>query len=232
MADGRFNLETAQTPGPGAARARERADEQLVAEKRARELEARASVDRAARERAETDRLAAETRAEAAESKVQLAQKAVTPAVVSDSKRPSGDQSFAFDALSPELRRAAQAARANAKRAEDKSYWARMAAEAAETAAKRARAKEPGTIAFDFDGGSYLARVARRTRAEVAVQAARVVASPLPSWKKREPWVGVSSPSNQAGMLSAVRHASLGWPTSGFWQSRPASSRRMRSRTR
>ncbi len=135
--------------------ARERADEQLAAEKRTRELEGRASADRAARERAETDRLAAEKRAQAAEAKLQLAQKSVAPAVTTDSGRPSADQSFAFAALSPGLRDAAQAARANAKRAEDKAYWARMAAEAAEAAAKRARAREPGTITFDLDGGTY-----------------------------------------------------------------------------
>jgi len=136
-------------------RARERADEQLMAEKRTRELEARADADRAARERAESDRLAAEKRAQMAEAKVQLAQKPVTPAAVSDSK-PSVAQSFAFEALSPELRAAAQAARAMGKRVEDKVYWARLAAEAAETAATHARTKEPGTIAFDLDGVTYL----------------------------------------------------------------------------
>ena len=137
-------------------RARERADELLVAEKHTRELEARANADRAARERAETDRLAAEKRAQAAEAKVQLAQKPVTPAAVSDSKRPSADPSFAFEALSRELQAAAQAARAMEKRAEDKVRLARMAVDAAETAANRARAKEPGTIAFDLNGVSYL----------------------------------------------------------------------------
>ena len=91
-----------------------------------------------------------------AETKVQPAQKAVTPAAVSDSKHPSADQTFAFEALSPELRAAALAARAMGKRAEDKVYWAHMAAEAAETAANRARAKEAGTIAFDLGGASYL----------------------------------------------------------------------------
>lgn len=134
--------------------ARERAVEQLASERRTRELEAHASADRAARERAETARLAAEKRAQAAEERVQLAQKPSAQAVTTDSGRPSADQSFAM--LSPELRDAVQAARSNAKRAEDKAYWARAAAEVAEAAAKRARAKEPGTISFSFEGGSYL----------------------------------------------------------------------------
>ncbi|HTN48429.1 MAG TPA: TIR domain-containing protein [Burkholderiaceae bacterium] len=135
--------------------ARERADERLAAEQRARELEERAGADRAARERADAERLAAEKRAQAADARAQGAQKsAATPVLESAGARPPA--TFAFESLPAELREVALVARANAKRADDAASRARTAAEAAEAAARRARAKEPGTTGFGFDGGSYL----------------------------------------------------------------------------
>lgn len=126
-----------------------RAQEERVAEqRRAAELQAQASAERAARERAEQ-------RSEALQLQAGQERQAREQTARLEAERKQRDSAFSIDLLHADLRATVVAARRNALEAESAAIRARTAASLAEAAAERARAKLPGTISLNFDGGTY-----------------------------------------------------------------------------
>jgi hypothetical protein len=144
-----------------------RAQEERAAEqRRAAELQAQASAERAARERADQ-------RSEALQLQAGQERLAREQAARLEAERKRRDSAFSIDLLHADLRATVVAARRNALEAESAAIRARTAAGLAEAAAGRARAKLPGTISLNFDGGTYEGEGSGDTRHGYGVNAHR-----------------------------------------------------------